>query len=76
MVVESPRGSRDYTTQYENRRSDGYDRMPGETRRTTVVRTLPSGAQIVTHRGSRYYRAGNDYYQPSGNGYVIVSSPY
>ena len=81
VVVEAPRGSRGY--QYDNYRP-GWD--PRETRyerdrdrgrtETTVIRTLPSGYQTVTYRGTRYYRSGNVYYQPRGNGYVIVDRPY
>ncbi|HUF64330.1 MAG TPA: DUF6515 family protein, partial [Verrucomicrobiales bacterium] len=51
-------------------RRDGYDRG-----RTTVIRTLPSGARVMTHRGTRYYRAGDTYYLPSGDGYVLVERP-
>jgi hypothetical protein len=92
IVVETPRGSRGYGDRdgrrydgYDNRRDDyrdgrrdyDYDRRPGYDRsETTVVRTLPSGARVVTHRGTRYYQSGNVYYQPRGDGYVIVRSPF
>lgn len=41
-----------------------------------VVRRLPNGYKTVTHRGARYYRAGDVYYQSRGDGYIIVRSPY
>jgi hypothetical protein len=70
---------------YDNRydrhddRDRNYDRDERQTSRyrgrTRMVRTLPNGAQVVTHRGNRYYRAGDTYYQARGDGYVIVERP-
>jgi hypothetical protein len=82
VVVEAPRGSRGY--RYDNHRANWdpreshYDRdhrRSGYTE-TRVIRTLPNGYQTVTHRGTRYYRSGNVYYQSRGDGYIIVDSPY
>lgn len=42
----------------------------------TVVRTLPSGCRVVTHRGNRYYRGPHNYYQRRGNGYIVVRAPF
>lgn len=41
-----------------------------------IVTTLPSGYRTVEYHGTRYYRAGDVYYQPSGSGYIIVNRPY
>ena len=88
IVVETPRGSRGYGDRdgrpsrhdgYDHRRDDRDYRGGGrdyDRTQTTVIRTLPSGSRVITHRGTRYYQAGNTYYQPSGNGYVIVRSPF
>lgn len=64
---------------YDRDRRDGrYDRdvyhRPGGG--TTVVRTLPSGARVVTHRGNRYWESRGVYYRQAPGGYVIVTSPY
>lgn len=68
------RESYDRRDGYEGR--DSYGRPDSYRRETTVIRTLPSGAQVVTHRGTRYYQAGNTYYQSRGDGYVIVDRPF
>jgi len=68
VVVEAPRSSRDGYS-----RSDRYDNRGGQ---TTVIRELPSGYRTVTHRGTRYYQANDNYYQQQGTGYVIVRSPF
>jgi len=44
--------------------------------RETIIRTLPSGARVVTHRGTRYYESRGTYYRPSAGGYIIVGSPF
>lgn len=41
-----------------------------------MVRRLPNGYQTVTHRGTRYYRVGDVYYQSRGEGYIVVARPY
>ena len=67
VVVESP----------HMRHHDHWDhRRPGRDRHVTVIRELPSGYTVVNHRGQRYYRAGNRYYQSSAGGYIIVDSPF
>lgn len=87
VVVERPGGGyggrddrydrRDPRDRYDN---DRYyrDRRPGGPgyRETTVIRTLPSGARVVTHRGTRYYESRGTYYRPASGGYVIVGSPF
>jgi hypothetical protein len=65
VVVESP----------HRHRGDRH-RRPGDYHEERVIRQLPSGYQVVTHRGTRYYRAGNVYYQPRGEGYIVVRSPF
>jgi hypothetical protein len=60
-----------------DRRGDWDDGRRGPHREsTTVIRTLPSGARVVTHRGSRYYESRGVYYRTAPGGYVIVQSPY
>lgn len=69
------RGTYSRTSDYDRR--DSYARPTSYDRRETrVIRTLPSGARLVTLRGSRYYQHNNVYYRPEGSGYVIVDSPY
>ena len=70
VVVEPPRGSR-----YFSERRD-YDGRGSYTRQSTIVRNLPDGARVVTHRGTRYYRYGDTYYEPYGQDYVVVNSPF
>ena len=65
VVVESPR--RHHRSDYE---------YGGPRRDVTVIRELPGGYTVVNHRGQRYYRAGNVYYQSRGDGYVMVRSPF
>lgn len=81
VVVERPGG----VTTYERRDGydrgrydhDRYDRDHGpDYSRTTVIRTLPSGARVVTHRGTRYYESRGTYYRPASGGYIIVGSPF
>lgn len=81
VVVDSPHrhrgdswdGRRD--RDWDGRRDrDWNDRRPG--RDVTVVRELPSGYTVVNHRGQRYYRAGDRYYQSREGGYIIVGSPF
>jgi hypothetical protein len=41
-----------------------------------VIRRLPGGYRVVDHRGSRYYRVGDTYYQSQGGGYIVVGRPF
>ena len=72
VVVERPGYRHDRHDRYDR---DHYDRRPDYSR-TTVIRTLPSGARVVTHRGTRYYESRGTYYRPASGGYVIVGSPF
>ena len=54
---------------------DRDDRDHGH-RDVRVIRSLPNGYAVVNHRGQRYYRSGNAYYQSRDGGYVVVSSPF
>lgn len=65
VVVESP---------HRHRHDHDWDRGPR--REVTVIRELPSGYTVVNHRGQRYYRAGNVYYQSQAGGYIVVRSPF
>ena len=78
VVVERPREA---GRGYRDRDRDGvpnrYDARPNRPDRDArMVRRLPDGYRVVTHRGKRYYRSGNRYYESRGNGYVIVASPF
>jgi hypothetical protein len=76
VVVDSPRVHRS-DRDWDRRRDHDWDRRrPGRDRNVTVIRELPGGYTVVNHRGQRYYRAGNRYYQSSAGGYVIVESPF
>ena len=72
VVVERPGYRHDRHDRYDR---NHYDRRPDYSR-TTVIRTLPSGARVVTHRGTRYYESRGTYYRPASGGYVIVGSPF
>jgi hypothetical protein len=72
VVVDPPRHH--VPRHYEDR--DWDRRGPRPDRDVTVIRELPSGYTVVNHRGRRYYRAGDRYYQSSGSGYIIVDSPF
>ena len=81
VVVDSPRGGTrvyDRDDRYDRRdyRDDRHNGPNYDRRETTVIRTLPSGARVVTHRGTRYYESRGTYYQPSAGGYIIVGSPF
>ncbi|MBB5352153.1 hypothetical protein HNR46_002396 [Haloferula luteola] len=88
VVVERPGGQyigphgdrdRDGRPNWRDQRDNRYDRRDGRYDRDShahFVQTLPSGYRVVTHRGTRYYVAGNTYYQPQNNGYVIVANPF
>jgi hypothetical protein len=86
VVVERPiyRDDRrdDRYDRHDDRRDDRRDRWdddrrgPGYRENTTVIRTLPSGARVVTHSGTRYYESRGVYYRPASGGYVIVRSPF
>lgn len=90
VVVERPVYRDDRYDRRDDRRDDRYDRDRRDGRYdrdrrdvyhrpgggTTVVRTLPSGARVVTHRGSRYWESRGVYYRQAPGGYVIVTSPY
>lgn len=79
VVVEAPRQSRYYSD---------YDRYRGRDRRTpgthqnqrntnvSVLNSLPSGYRTVSHGGTQYYQAGENYYRRQGTGYVVVNRPY
>ncbi|WAC19871.1 hypothetical protein OVA24_00580 [Luteolibacter sp. SL250] len=79
VVVERPGGYDRYDRRdrYDRDRHDHdrYHRGP-HGRETTVIRTLPSGARVVTHRGERYYESRGTYYRPASGGYIIVGSPF
>ena len=73
VVVDSPRHRGDW----DGRRHDGYrDGRDYDRREVRVIRTLPGRHVVVNHRGQRYYRVGNVYYQSREGGYVTVSSPF
>ncbi len=80
VVVESPHrhhdgnrpGGRDRDRDGRPDRYESHGDYHGE----RVIRQLPNGYQTVTHRGTRYYRAGDVYYQSRGEGYIIVRSPF
>ena len=74
VVVESPH--RHARRDYDRRDDRRWDRNRGPRRDVTIIRELPRGYKVVTHRGQRYYRAGNVYYQSRGGGYVVVRSPF
>ncbi len=74
VVVESPH--RHARRDYDRRDDHRWDRNRGPRRDVTVIRELPRGYKVVTHRGQRYYRAGDVYYQSRGGGYVVVRSPF
>lgn len=80
VVVERPgRGYGRGPDRHDGR--DRYDRGPnrndrGPGRQTSIIRTLPSGARVVTHRGERYYESRGTYYRPSSGGYMIVGKPF
>lgn len=84
VVVERPRydrGRYDQRDRYDRDRRDRYNRGPDRydprrSRDTTVIRTLPSGARVVTHRGQRYYESRGTYYRPASGGYIIVARPF
>ena len=78
VVVERPRQA---VPTRRDRDGDGirnkYDRRPNRPdRNVKVIRRLPNGYREMSHRGKRYYKSGNVYYQSRGNGYVIVPSPF
>lgn len=85
IVVDAPRTSR-YYSDYDRRRSSsrttevyrdqrsGYRDQRGDSVR--VITRLPDGYREVTHRGTRYYQAGDQYYQRQNDGYIVVSRPY
>jgi hypothetical protein len=66
----------DRRDRYDDRRDSRYDGPGRRESTTTVIRTLPSGARMVTYSGNRYYESRGTYYRPSGNGYVIVTRPF
>lgn len=87
VVVDRPGGYNRGPNRYDSRdrydHRDRYDRGPGRYDprgprggHTTVIRTLPSGARVVTHRGQRYYESRGTYYRPASGGYIIVGSPF
>jgi hypothetical protein len=82
VVVERPGYSRgpDRYNSRDRYDRDRYDRdrhhRGPHSRETTVIRTLPSGARVVTHRGERYYESRGTYYRPASGGYTIVRSPF
>jgi hypothetical protein len=86
VVVDSPHRhvprhdhDRDHDWDGRRDRDRDWDRRgpgPGRDRNVTVIRELPNGYTVVNHRGQRYYRAGDRYYQSSGGGYIIVGSPF
>lgn len=65
VVVADPRG-RGVTARTSIRRTPD----------SRVMRTLPRGHRVVTHRGARYYRHGDSFYQPTRGGYRMVDNPY
>lgn len=89
VVVERP--VHDRYDRRDDRRDDRYDdrddRRDGRyndrdhrgshRESTTVIRTLPSGARVVTYSGNRYYESRGTYYRSApGGGYTIVTRPY
>jgi hypothetical protein len=78
VVVESPyrRFSEYDRGRDRDRRPDWNNPHPGHAGGVTVARRLPGGYRTVTHRGVRYYRVGDVYYQSRGDGYIVVESPY
>lgn len=48
----------------------------GPVRNEGYIVRLPPGYRAETHRGTRYYRSGNTYYQESGRGYIAVPRPF
>jgi len=90
VVVDGPRrsgpgprpdrdwdGGRDRDRDRDHRGDHNDNRGPGRGRgNVTVIRQLPNGYTVVNHRGQRYYKAGNSYYQSGSGGYVIVGSPF
>lgn len=68
-----PRGDR-YVVVNTPRARARHHHHPGS--RDVYVTTLPRGYRTVEYRGTRYYRAGDRYYQRRGTGYVIVNRPY
>ena len=86
VVVDSPHrhiprhdGDWDRRSDRDGRPDRDWDRRrpgSGRDRNVTVIRELPNGYTVVNHRGQRYYRAGDRYYQPREGGYIIVGSPF
>jgi hypothetical protein len=79
VVVDSPHlHARHDSDSYRHRDRDrDWDRRgPRPDRNVTIIRELPNGYTVVNHRGQRYYRAGNRYYQSSAGGYIVVGSPF
>jgi hypothetical protein len=75
VVVDSPHMHR-RGSDWDRHDHDWDRRRPGRDRNVTVIRELPSGYTVVNHRGQRFYRAGDRYYQSSTGGYIIVDSPF
>ncbi len=77
IVVDAPRSSR-YYSDYDRRRSSRTTVAYRDQRNDSVrvITRLPSGYRTVTHGGTRYYQAGDQYYQRQANGYIVVSRPY
>lgn len=66
---------RGYDRDWDGRDEDG-DGRDRDFDGVTVVKTLPNGYAVVDHGGTRYYRAGNVYYQARSGGYVVVENPF
>jgi len=75
VVVEAPRTSR-YYSDYDSRRRTTTTYRDSQTGDVRTITTLPSGYREISHRGTPYYQAGNQFYRRQGSGYVVVGSPF
>ena len=85
VVVDAPRSSR-YYSDYSRRHRGDYSNEASardyrgsrehQYRSDRIVTRLPDGHRVITHRGTEYYQAGDEYYSRSGNGYMVVTRPY
>ncbi len=84
VVVKPPRpggvgwdgNQRGYDRDWDGRDEDGDGRDRDFDGSIAVIKTLPDGYVVVNHGGTRYYRAGNVYYQARTGGYAVVESPF
>lgn len=76
VVVEHPQRAHRHSGPHGDRDHDGIDNWQDRRRDNAYVQRLPERYRIVTHRGTRYYVAGDTYYRPRGEGYMVVTSPF